>query len=323
MNNLLNNQASINATEVASIESSKIKAMTKELRQARKEVATSKVMKVQIMQKTANGYTIREENRKFGLVKENRPIKKTDVNGFLQIISNDKYDETQSIVTAEASELVNNYHIVDLEGKAISEDEAPEYLIVLDGQHRIKAFSKLNAVREPAKQITIPNVHIKSGLKNVREYLADINMVGHSWNHADKICVATIATNNPLLEKTNELIKEGYNASTAITICTGKRIKASQLKKMITKGDTSILPKIPQALAKADKFITIAMGIMGMSVKLLTKRYFIDGFNSYAAAHTEDEAFKALENLSLDDFTPVRDDTEFVEKLKEASQRAA
>jgi hypothetical protein len=297
--------------------------MIKELKQARKEVATSKTMKVQVMERTENGYTIKEENRKFGLVKENRPIKKTDVNGFLQIIANGKYDESQSIVTAEATELIGSYHIVDLEGNPVSEAEAQEYLIVLDGQHRITAFSKLNAIREAEKQVTIPNVHIKTGLKNVREYLADINMVGHNWSTADKVCVSAIASNSKLLDKANELIKDGFNASTAITICTGKRIKPAQLKKIITEGDTDTLPKEETALARAEKFITTAMGITDMSVKILTKRYYINGFNAFAAARTEDEAFKALGNLTINDFASVNEDNEFTEKLKLASQKAA
>ena len=160
-------------------------------------------------------------------------------------------------------------------------------------------------------------------MKNVREYLADINMVGHNWSTADKICVSAIATNNQLLEKTNELIKEGYNASTAITICTGKRMKPAQLKDIITKGDTRLLPEVTTALARADKFVTTAMGITDMTVKVLTKRYFINGFNSFATAHTDDKAFEALENLSIDDFTSVSEDLEFVEKLKTAIQAAA
>jgi hypothetical protein len=295
------------------------KVMKKELRQAKKEVATSKMMKGQIMERTENGYTIEETSRKFGLVKENRPIKKTIVNGFLQIIASGKYDDTQSIVTAEATELISDYNLVDLENNPITAQEAKEYLIVLDGQHRISAFAKINANRTQENQIVIPNVHVKKGLKNVREYLADINMVGHNWSTADKICVSAIASNSKLLNKTNELIKDGFNASTAITICTGNRMTLAKLKKIIVNGDKSSLPTDETtALARADKFLTTAMSIQDMTIKILTKRYFINGFNSFAAARTEEEAFEALENLTINDFTSVSEDIEFVEKLKAA-----
>jgi len=326
MNNSVNSgnaqeNESVKGVQTPSVEQTNSKAMSKELRQAKKEVATSKMMKVQIIEKTVNGYTFKEENRKFGLVKENRPIRKNDVNGFLQILQNGKYDDTQSIVTAEATELIENYNIVDLENNPITAQDAKDYLIVLDGQHRISAFAKLNANRTE-NPITIPNVHIKSGI-NVREYLANINMVGHAWSVSDKICVSAIATGSKLLDKTNELIKDGFNASTAITICTGKRLTPTQLKEMITKGDTSPLPDETKALAKAEKFLSIILGITNKDKKMASKRYFINGFNSFAAALSEDKAFEALAKLTIDDFSSTSTDIEFVEKLKVASQKSA
>lgn len=300
-----------------------IDAETLELKNAQKATSTSLVMKAQIMEKTDNGYTFKEENRKFGLIKENREIKKIDVNGFLQIIQSGRYDESQSIVTAEATELVEKYNLTDLQGNIIPDEEIAEYLIVLDGQHRISAFSKLNSIRTADNQIVIPNVHVKSGIKNVREYLADINMIGHNWSAADKICVSAIATGNKLLSKINELIKEGYNASTATLICTGKRLKQKDLKALLSKGDISCLQDENQTfeerLNKAEKFITTAMSIEDMTTKILTKRYFINGFNSFATAHTEDKAFEALAKLTIDDFTSISEDLEFVEKLKLAA----
>ena len=299
------------------------KEMQKELRKAKKEIATSKTMKVQIMERTKNGYNIKETSRKFGLVKENRPIKKTDVNGFLQIIANGKYDDTQSIVTAEATELISDYNIVDLEGNPIIGQDAKDYLIVLDGQHRISAFAKLNAIRTQANEIVIPNVHIKTELKNVREYLADINMVGHNWNTADKVCVSAIATENKLLVKVNELIKEGYNASTATMICRGKILKSAELKALLSKGDTSCLKdkklSVDEMLDRAEKFITTAMSIQDMTIKLLTKRYFIKGFNSFAKSTDYKTAFSALEKLTVEDFKATIEDDDFIEKLKSAA----
>lgn len=295
-------------------------AETLEMEQAKKAEPTSLAMKVQIMERTNNGYTIKEENRKFGLIRENRPIKDSDIYGFLQIIQNGRYDESHSIITAEASELLEKYNLTDLQGNVIPQEEIAEYLIILDGQHRISAFSKLNLTRTEENQITIPNVHIKSGITNVREYLADINMTGHSWSTADKICVSAISTGNKLLTKINELIKQGYNASTASIICTGDRLKPKDLKALLSKGDISCLSdekySQEERLKRAEKFITITMSIQDMSVKTLTKRYFINGFNSFAKAHTDNKAFEALEKLTINDFISISEDDDFVEKLK-------
>jgi len=297
--------------------------MEKELKQAQKEVATSITMKAQIMGRTENGYTIKEENRKFGLIKENRPIKKSDVNGFLQIIANGKYDDTQSIVTAEATELISDYNLVDLKGTPIAKEEANDYLIVLDGQHRISAFAKLNAIKDAENQIIIPSVHIKKDLKNVCEYLADINMVGHNWNTADKVCATAISTGNKLLVKINELIKEGYNASTAIMICTGKRLSPKELKALLSKGDASCLKdeklSVEEKLNRAETFIKTAMAIEDMTIKVLTKRYFIKGFNSFAKSTDYETAFSALQKLTIEDFKAITEDEDFIEKLKSAA----
>ena len=108
-----------------------------------------------------------------------------------------------------------------------------------------------------------------------------------------------------------------------MSICAGKRLKPTQLKNLILKGDKSCLPDETTALAKAEKFITMAMGISGMEIKVLTKRYFINGFNIFATARTEEEAFEALGKLTIDDFESVSEDIEFVEKLKTAIQEAA
>lgn len=273
-----NNLNQENNMETKSKDQLEIK-MEKEFKKAQKQVAKSIVMKVQIMERTESGYTINEDYRKFGLIKENRPIKKADVTGFMQVIRNGKYDESQSIVAIEAKELAGRYEIVDLEGNPINKKDINDYLIVLDGQHRISAFSKLNAIRDTNDMFTIPNVHIKKDLENIGEYLADINMVGHSWNTADKVCVSAISTGNEIMKKINSLIKDGFNASAAVMICTGKKLTPTQLKVMLSKGDTSILPDTESALKRAEMFLTTALSIEEMNPKVLTKRYFIKGFH--------------------------------------------
>ena len=296
-----------------------------DLQKAKEQDVTSIKMPVEIMRKTKNGYTIEKCERQFGLIKENRPIKKSDVNGFLQIINDDKYDEAQSIVTVEATELDGKYNMVTLQGKKIPKDQLKGYLIVLDGQHRITAYSKLNSIKASNEQITVPNVHVKSGIKNIREYLADINMVGHHWNMGDKICVSAISTRNKTLKKINELIKDGFNATCAVVICTGKRLSASRINSILVNGDTKGLFKEDEKRSEkemldfADKFITTAMSINGMKTELLTKRYYIDGFMSFAEMGKD--AFKALSKLNINDFKGVRQTYDFVTNLNQALKR--
>lgn len=287
---------------------------------AKKQAPQLDAMTVEIVEKG----TTKEEARRLGFLKQNRPIIKANVVNFLQIIDNGKYEEAYPIMTAEATVLLElGYELIDLAGNLIDETTASEYLIVLDGQHRTTAFSKLNATRSKEDRITIPNVRIKTGINNVGEYLASINLAGHSWTTSDKICVSSIITENKLLEKTNELIKEGFNATTAVLICTGKRLTAPQIKKMLNKKDTSMLPKgkeLEKAIKRANDFYTICMAITGMTVKMLTKRFFIKGFNSYARATSDEQAFEALRQLTLSDFESIKEDDEFIEILKLATE---
>ena len=298
--------------------------MEKELKQAKKEIATSILMKVQIMEEVKNGYTIKEKSRKFGLVRENRPIKDADVNGFMQMIQNGEYDKTQSIQTMEATDLIENYNITDFEGNPISEKEAKDYLIVLDGQHRICAFAKLNASRTPENQVEIPHVYIRKDIKNVREFLAKINLVGHNWSITDKTCVSAITTGSKVLDKVHELISKGFMASTAMTIYLGYRLTPKQLDNILDNGDIECLPQGQEeadAIERAERFVTTAMGITNMSVKILKKRYFIDGFNSFATARTEEEAFEALGKLTINDFGKnILHHRDFIKRLNAALQ---
>lgn len=286
---------------------------------AKKQAPQLDAMTVEIVEKG----TTKEEARRLGFLKQNRPIIKANVVNFLQITANGKYEEAYPIITAEATVLLElGYELIDLAGNLIAETTASEYLIVLDGQHRTTAFSKLNATRSKEDQITIPNVRIKAGINNVGEYLASINLAGHSWTTSDKICVSSIITENKLLKRINDLIKEGFNATTAVFICIGKRLTAEQIKKMLSKKDTTMLPKgidLEKAVKRANDFYIICMAITGMTVKMLTKRFFIKGFNSYARATSDEQAFEALKQLTLSDFESIKEDDEFIETLKLAT----
>lgn len=316
------NQSSTNQQTIikSNIKQTKETKMKKIITEAKKQILESNMSKVEIIEK--GGSLV--QNKRLGFLKQNRPIAKANIINFLQVISNGDYDDAFPIITAEATELlVAKHELIDLGGNKITECNASDFLIVLDGQHRVTAFTKLNAVKGKEEQLTIPNVRIRDLQgKNVGEYLASINLAGHSWTAPDKLCISAITTENMLLDKVNEMIKDGFNATTAVLICVGKRLTASQIKKILSKKDTSMLPDEKEQatqLKRAEKFYTTCMKIQGMSVKILTKRYFIEGFNSYAKATSEDTAFEALNNLVLSDFEKIKESDDFVENLKLAN----
>jgi hypothetical protein len=325
---MLENETEANASSDEPVKKSKKKELTeeekkekadrKEMRDAKKHIATSILMPAIIAKEISGGISFEKGNFKFGLIKENRQIKKSDVIGFMQIIQGGKYDKNQPITVMKAVKLVAlNYNITDLEGNTIPESELSEYLIVLDGQHRTSAFAKLNGIGG-TKQYEVPNVNIID-TENPREYLADINMTGHSWNLADKTCVAAMATNNPILCKIDELVKGGFNASAATYMYAGFRPKPNQIKDALRNGDLSFLPKNADELIKiADNYIDTALCIQDMTIKMLTKRYFFEGYESYLINNGEQKALDALSKLTIDDFKEVSQSKEFLIKLNAA-----
>ena len=257
-------------------------------------------------------------SKKIGYVRYNRVIKYKKVDEFIAIIANNKYENAYPIIVAKAKDLIKaGYTVTDVNGRKITEDEAEDYYVVLDGQHKTMAFAKLNAAQE---NITIPNVHVKE-LDNVREYLVDINTISN-WDKGDRVIVAALNSGDELFENMAELIKQGFNPTTAGLMYTGKNISEKILNKVL-KGEEYQLPKDTEVnIERGNKFMTLCKAAH-IDVTFLTKRYFIKGFNRYAKATSEEQAFEALDKLKLLNLDEVqlkgiKEEDEFVAMLKEA-----
>lgn len=261
-------------------------------------------------------------HRKVARVKHNRPVEQKDVDDFIAIIANGEYEEAYPVITAEASKLIEaGYEIADYYGKVIPAEEAGDYLVVLDGQHRCKAFAQLNAT---GTEYVIPNVHIKE-VKDVAKYLIDINKAGSHWDKRDKFVIAQLTTGAEPFTSIADRIAEGFNPSTPMLIYTGRRISDKVLNKVLKGEPYKLNSRAVVDIARGDKFITLCKAA-GMGVELITKRFFIEGFNSFASATSDEDAFKALENLPkvTDKDTrlkEVKEGDHFVVLLKEAKNQ--
>ena len=181
-----------------------------------------------------------EQQKKIAFVKNNRPVNSKKVDGFIALIAANKYDKAFPIIVMEASKLIEaGYTVTDINGKELTKEEAKDYFVILDGQHRSTAFAKLIATGE--YQNLIPNVHVRD-IENVGEYLVDINNVGSSWDKRDKLVVASLTTKDELFQNVAELLNEGFNPSTAMLIYTGKSLPDKQVNKAL-KGEKIIFPK--------------------------------------------------------------------------------
>lgn len=265
---------------------------------------------------------VSDVQKKIAFVKNNRPIDSKKVDKFIHIISTDKYEKAYPIIVIDAKYLIElGYTVYDMKGKELSLEEAENYFVILDGQHRGTAFAKLIAIGE---NYEIPNVHVRN-VENVGEYLVDINGTGTSWSSKDRLVVAALTTeeHKELFTNIAALINEGFNPSTSAIIYTGKKL-SKRLIDTALKGENITLPKDANVnIQRGERFITLCKAA-NISVTFITKRYFIDGFNCHAESIGEEEAFKALEamqNLKLTDekLKEIKDEKYFIGLLKEAA----
>ena len=261
-----------------------------------------------------------EQQKKIAFVKNNRPVNSKKVDSFIALIAANKYEKAFPIIVVEAAKLIEaGYTVTDIKGRELTKEEAADYLVILDGQHRCTAFAKLVATGKYTE--TIPNVYVRD-IENVGEYLVDINNVGSSWDKKDRLVVASLTSNDELFQNVAKLLNEGFNPTTAMLIYTGKSLSDKQVNNVL-QGEEFILPKDAKVdIERGNKFINLCKAAK-MDVSFITKRYFIKGFNSHAISISEEQAFKALDNLKYknykeDKWKGVKSENDFIKILKEA-----
>lgn len=260
-----------------------------------------------------------EQQKKIAFVKNNRPVNPKKVDSFIALIAANKYEKAFPIIVVEAAKLIEaGYTVTDIKGRELTKEEAADYLVILDGQHRCTAFAKLVATGKYTE--TIPNVYVRD-IENVGEYLVDINNVGSSWDKKDRLVVASLTSNDELFQNVAELLNEGFNPTTSMLIYTGKSLSDKQVNNVL-QGEEFTLPKDAKIdIERGNKFINLCKAAK-MDVSFITKRYFIKGFNSYAISTSEEQAFKALDNLKYknykeDKWKEVKSENDFIKILKE------
>lgn len=264
-------------------------------------------------------YEKTEKQYKVAWVKNNRPINKKKVNGFIRIIANGKYEKNTPIFAITATEAISSgYEVTDVKGNIILKENAEEYLVILDGQHRTLAFLKSN-MTEPR---VVPSTFIKTGI-DIGQYIVDINDVGTSWNQQDRFAVAALVSDDKLAQAIADRIDDGFNPTSASLIYTGKKISGKEVKKLL-RGEKWTLPEGEKTnIERGNRFIQLCKEA-GINVKFITKRYFITGFNAYAESNGEIAAFEQLkklkgENLTESKLREIKDGTQFEKMLREVA----
>ncbi len=291
---------------LAKVEQSKADGSRKDI------VLTFSVVNEETLQVTEQGY-------KVAFVKNNRPIDHKKVDGFIAIIAKGKYEKAFPIIVAPAQEVIENgYRVIDVEDNEVNVEDASNYIVILDGQHRTLAFLE-SSITNPQ---VVPNTHMREG-NNIGQYLVDINDVGTSWNQQDRFAVAALVSDNELAQNIADRINEGFNPTTASLIYTGKKITGTQVKKLLRGEDWTLPDGAKLNILRGNKFVQLCKEA-SIEVKFITKRYFITGFNAFAELEGEDAAFKKLDSLKAQNLTNdilrgIKDGTQFEKMLREVA----
>ena len=229
-------------------------------------------------------------NKKAGYINYNRKINEKKVKEYEALIKDGKYLDDYPIFVADAAEFITSNpgnEIKDASGKIVTEDKYSDYYVILDGQHRSRAWMRCLINGSAPKSVNgIPGVMLKSGVNDIGSFLRDINP-GNSWNNEEAASVAALTKGkySELLKAIADRIAEGFNPSTASQIYCGTPISSNKYKKLRAGDHDSVT--ISQDIKKGDEFIRLCKEAK-IEIKYLTKRYFIEGFIDYKNA-TDDE----------------------------------
>ena len=271
--------------------------------------------------------TIKKEvtTKYFGLLEDNRNIDDKRVDLFVTIIDEDRYYKEYPIMCCETANLTElGKKFTDFDGNIIHDDKLSDYLILVDGQHRVAAFIKYNAKNPDNKKI-VPNVNIVNAdsADEVLKFLYAINTAGKDWNDSDRWHVAR-NLNNEAVDKINELIKKyGFNQSVAQKIYLGRRLQKKEFSSLLDGNVTVINDLSKERIEIGDSFISVCLELSGYvkdNMKLFAKRYFIEGFDEFTKGRTHEKVFEVMKKLTYEDLKTIKSKEDFLSMLKKSSR---
>ena len=136
--------------------------------------------------------------------------------------------------------VAHGYEICDWEtGDTVTEEQAKNYLVIIDGQHRVRAAQGLEGWQDFNKLYFF----INNSEVELAKLLASINNVSKKWAFGD-YARAAVATNpdSEVVKFIDECVQDGFNGSVIGMILfqdTGKKLSNTKLAKVMAGEDLS------------------------------------------------------------------------------------
>lgn len=224
--------------------------------------------------------------------------------------------EVIQVIPAENAIKNGDVTLVDINQNPIKPNDAANYYLVLEGQHRVYAVSDYNTEIEKGElqgdKIEVPALHVELNNETISEYISAINITKFGWKIPEYVKgAANVAATNPLLIRYNELIKSpqnrnGISLSTLNLIFFGNAKALTQPDLSLicqghtTKGTTKKRNIITRySIEKGNKFIDMCLNA-GFLLRDI-KRYVAEEYVSLKINVSEEHANKVFSSITPND----------------------
>jgi hypothetical protein len=253
-----------------------------------------------------------------------RDLDMNRVSEFYSLFKNGHYESAFPILTitvAKANEL--GLRLYDFYGNDITDTADENALVIIEGQHRGVASALLYS---EGSGFCLMNICNKPLITDLAQYLSTINGKEIStYSDGDRIDILASrdSDSDDLIVAINNAQNDGFNLSTIErAYCNGSTIPKDKYNKAFVSGDTltSMLTERESEKIDLSRGQRILQGFInvGYDTKKVS-RYWVEGFYSYAAAHSEERAFQALSALTNEMITTkITSGTDFIALLNTA-----
>jgi hypothetical protein len=212
---------------------------------------------------------LQDEGKKIAFIKGNRSINKSNVNAKAKSFSKCGCNFVPLMYVSGTKAISEGLELVTTDNQPIGKDEADDYIVIIDGQHRFKAFQQ--AQLDPSKLYLFEAYADKPTLT----LLSVANVEAKTWSPAEYLVGASISNkDNELLQACNKLQEEGFKLPTISKIYTWNGcLTKSKLSGLMQGKELNISNDLVD-LERGNKFVEAAKE--KFDVKFIAKRYLID-----------------------------------------------
>ena len=249
-----------------------------------------------------------------------------------------KAEVIQVMKAEDALALDSTLELVDQYGEVIKPEDAGQYYLVIEGQHRTLAAQLLNDELPLEQQITVPAVEVELAEgETLGQYIYDINSTKEEWTTADYAQSAQQAQQNPLLERYAALMKSksnpvGLSLTTLNRIYCGnpKAISGADFKAIcegrMVKGKKqhSVIPAYN--LERGNNILSVFESA-GVTFRDMNKKYIMDLFDELELKYDREVATDTFAMMCKGDVEEMRnkrgvlDETRFTTYARELAEQ--